>query len=333
MENYRKKAFTTSRSLTYTYYDSASANPLSADEPTLLFLHGFPDSAYLWHQVVSHLRSLPHRKLVPDLLGFGGTSKPSDPALFRSSGIVSDLVEILAAEGVQKIVVIGHDWGSMLAQRFWLFKPELCVGVGMLNVAYQPPMRPFDLAAMNAEFESKTGYPLYAYWELFLADDGALVVDKHLDRFWAVMHGDREHWMRDIFCVRNAMRRFLESDEKIELKEYANPGNGWKEEWLKSVQEGGGLASAMGAYKAMAYNLDLDVEKTLPAERAQITVPAFFLGCSGDEVCLPALIEQSKDSGLLPDLTVKVIDSGHWSPMEKPDEVGKALFGFLVERF
>ncbi|KAJ6178266.1 Alpha beta hydrolase fold protein [Penicillium mononematosum] len=284
MDNYTRKVFTTSRSLTYTYYDSGSANPLSADQTTLLFLHGFPDSAHLWHQVVPHLRSLPHRKLVPDLLGFGGSSKPTDQALFRPSCIVSDLVELLAIEGVQEVVVIGHDWGSILAQRFWLWKPELCVGIAMLNVAYQPPTaQPFDLTAVNAEFERVTGYPLYAYWELFIADDGALLVDEHLDRFWEVMHGAREHWMRDIFCVRNAMRSFLEGNEKIELKEYAKSGKRWKEEWFKSVQGGGGLTSAMCSYKPMVYNLDFDAENALPAGRARVTVPAFFLGCSGDE--------------------------------------------------
>ncbi|KIL92434.1 hypothetical protein FAVG1_04845 [Fusarium avenaceum] len=312
-------AFTTSRSLTYTYYDSASINPLSADQPALLFLHGFPDSAHLWHQVISHLRSLPHRKLIPDLLGCGGTSKPTDRTLFRFSSIISDLVEILANEGIQKVV---------------LLNPELCMGMAMLNVAYQPPMtQPFDLTAVNAESESVTGYPMFAYWELFTADEGASLVDEHLDRFWAVLHGNREHWMRDMFCVRGAMRSFLEGDEKVELKDYAQPGKGWKEEWFKSVLKGGRLASMMCRYKAMVHNHHLEVEKSLPAERAQVTVPAFFLGCSRDDVCLPALIEQSKQSGLLPDLTVKVIDCGHWSPMEKPDEVGKALFSFLTERF
>ncbi|KAH7117162.1 Alpha/Beta hydrolase protein [Dendryphion nanum] len=250
MDSFTKKTYMTSRSLTYAYYDSAPSKPLAAHKPTLLFLHGFPDNAHVWKDVVLHMRTLPHRIILPDLLGFGGTSKPTDPSVFKSNAMAADLAELLASEGASKIIVIGHDAGSFMAQRMWLWQPQLIVGVALLNVAYMPLfIEPFDLAAANAHFESATGYPRYTYWELFTADDGA----------------------------------------------------------------------------------KYEVEKTLSPERAPITVPTFFLGCSGDEVCLPEMIEESKEAGLVPNVTVKVIDCAHWCMMEKPDEVAQALHEFLSD--
>ncbi|KAK7706423.1 hypothetical protein SLS57_009657 [Botryosphaeria dothidea] len=335
MDNFTRKTFTTSRSLKYAYYDSAPAKPLAANKPTLFFIHGFPDDARLWKDVFPHLSSLPHRIIAIDQLGYGESSKPDSTALYNSRAVSADIAELLAAEQTSQIVAIGHDWGSSVAQRLWLWHPALVAGVAMLNVAYIPPVTtPFDLHALNAHTEQATGFPRYAYWELFADDDGAqALLDARLESLWCVVHGAREHWMRDMFCVRGAMRRFLEEDGRVELKPHARPGAGWKEEWFKTIRENGGVGAQLHSYKALAHNHHYEVEKNLPEERAPITVPTFFLGCERDEVALPAFIEPSRAAGLLPDLTVKVIDSGHWCTMEKPDEVGQALYGFLSERF
>ncbi|KAF4541827.1 Alpha beta hydrolase fold protein [Lasiodiplodia theobromae] len=336
MDKFAKKTFTTSRSLTYTYYDSARPTD-DPHKPVFFLLHGFPDNAHLWKEVIPHLLPLPNRIIVPDQLGYGSTSRPTDAALFNSKDLTADYVELLRAEHVtSNVVVVGHDWGSFSAQRVWLWAPELVVGVALLNVAYIPPSEtPFDLAAANAFFEQATGLPRYAYWELFTAEDGAEVCDKHLESLWHVAHGNRPNWMRDMFCVRGAMREFLLADRRdVELHEYAKPGNGWREEWLQSVREGGGLASALCCYKALAHNHHYEVEKELPKERIPVTVPTFFLGCDRDDVCLSALIEKNRADGHVgPDLTVKNIDSAHWCPMEKPDEVGKALYEWLSSKF
>ena len=143
MEGFTRKSFTTSRSLTYTYFDSGAA---ANDKPALLLLHGFPDGAKLWFKVIPHLLPLGRRIIAPDLLGYGGSSNPTDAALFNSKAMTTDLAELLAAEKVEKVVVIGHDWGSVLATRMWLWQPQLCAGVAMLNVHYIPP-GPFDLTA------------------------------------------------------------------------------------------------------------------------------------------------------------------------------------------
>lgn len=49
--------------------------------------------------------------LAVDLLGFGGSSKPVDPELYRSSLICRDIIELLDHEGLgdDKVIAVGHD--------------------------------------------------------------------------------------------------------------------------------------------------------------------------------------------------------------------------------
>lgn len=100
------KDLTTSRGLNYHYYFSVARDA----RPTLLFLHGFPSSSYDWHNQVTYFQELGYGLVVPDMLGYGGTAKPSDPQQYKSSLIVRDIIDILDAEKVERCIVIGHDW-------------------------------------------------------------------------------------------------------------------------------------------------------------------------------------------------------------------------------
>ena len=135
MSQLQKKTLTTKRSLNYTYYVSPKSEA-ALSNPALFFVHGFPDSHHLWTDVIANLTSLPYRFVVPDCLGYGATDKPLDKSLYSYSGMANDLVDILEAEDIKDVIIIGHDWGSVLAQRFYLHHPELCSGVVLMNVAY-----------------------------------------------------------------------------------------------------------------------------------------------------------------------------------------------------
>lgn len=60
----------------------------------------------------AHLLDLPFKLIAPDLLGYAGTDKPTDPAEYRYDGLGKDEIDIIDAEKVSKVIAIGHDCKS-----------------------------------------------------------------------------------------------------------------------------------------------------------------------------------------------------------------------------
>ena len=102
------KNTTTSRGIAYNYYISPPANN---DKRFLLLLHGWPGLSYDYRFQVDFFREAGYGIIVPDMLGYGQTDKPTDPEVYKSSLISRDIVDILDAESVENnVVVVGHDW-------------------------------------------------------------------------------------------------------------------------------------------------------------------------------------------------------------------------------
>ena len=130
MESFDHRFFTTQPyDLTYSYYLSPNFHR-STKAPTLLLLHGFPDDAFLWAGLLPTLLKLSNPIIIPDLLGFSDSSKPTNPERYRWRQQADSLAQILEAEDVKdNIIPVGHDWGSGIAQRFYLYYRHRCAGL------------------------------------------------------------------------------------------------------------------------------------------------------------------------------------------------------------
>lgn len=242
--------------------------------------------------------------------------------------MVADVISLLDAEHFTSIIAIGHDWGSYLVQRIYLYHPSRVVGLVLMTAAYtQPSPTPFNLDTMLDITEKNIGYPLYAYWQLFTAEDGPAILEAHLESFWTGLHGDKKGLMRDLLCTRGALREYLLADKRVSVKAYARDGK-VKEEWTLSKKKGG-FSGPLCWYKAMAHNHHYVAERAIPEERFKVRVPMLYIGAAQDAVNLPAMMDKPAKQGLLPDLTKRQLESGHWLPMEKPKEVEEVLREWL----
>ena len=79
------------------------------EESYILFLHGFPDSAYGWRHQFGHFSDLGYGLIVPDLLGYGATSKPKEVEAYRLKKMSDEVVGILDAHGIKQEMGVGHD--------------------------------------------------------------------------------------------------------------------------------------------------------------------------------------------------------------------------------
>lgn len=194
-----------------------------------------------------------------------------------------------------------------------------------------PREQRFDVAATNQLTEQIFGYPMFAYWEFFTADDATRIINENTEQLWEVMHGDVDEWMKQMFCVPGAMKKHLLSDDHVPLKPYAQDPK-WKKDFLDRFRKDG-FEEQVQWYKAAVDNHHWESDRTIRKEVVTVHVPMLFIGCTGDAVCRTELIEAPRTAGLLPDLEVQVIEAGHWCAMEKPDEISKHVRNFLNKRF
>lgn len=330
MDHFTRKTFATFRGFTYAYYIRTS--PPQPDKPALLLQHGFPDDHNLWAAVLPYLLELDFPIVVPDLLGYNGTSKPTDAQAYNSKGMADDLAEILDHETIKHVISVGHDWGSYLAQRVALFYPDRVVGLILLNVAYMDA-NPFDAAETNRILNSETGLPRLAYQSLFVSEQAPSLLADHPEAAFATFHGSNEgtkNFMEDLFAHWGAMESFLGEDKRQPLKEYAT-APGFKEKWIARFERDGWIGP-LNWYHAIHSNIHWNVEKTIPEERFTLHIPVLFIGTTMDAVCLTAMIHDPTAKARLPNLTIEEIDSGHWQTYEVPEKTGPILVSWLKKR-
>ncbi|KAK4500377.1 hypothetical protein PRZ48_008566 [Zasmidium cellare] len=332
---------TSPHNLLYSYYLSPNfASALKNNTPVLLFLHGYPDDAYMWAGTVPTFLNLPYPFVIVDLLGFGGTSKPGDKSIYNYKIQADAIAQLLEGEGVKgkRVIPIGHDWGSATAQRFYLYHRDRCVGLSINSLAYQiPSPAPFDLDTANANTSKRFGYPQWEYWNFFTLPSAPNLMRTNIRRFYEVMHGNypdennRDIWMREMFCVPNAMYEYITQTGRyetftVDLKPYAEDEGLWKRFEERMCRDG--LEGAVNYYHSLRENVMLGEERELSeAGRGRIEVPVLYIGQTGD------WMSDAKAAGLVDDVEEKVVEAGHWVFYEKPEEMAGLMKDWLERRF
>ena len=72
--------------------------------PTLLCIHGFPDLWYGWRYQIGPWVSRGYRVIAPDMLGYGGSSKPQDAVEYTTKRLCADLAALLDLVDIGKAV-------------------------------------------------------------------------------------------------------------------------------------------------------------------------------------------------------------------------------------
>jgi pimeloyl-ACP methyl ester carboxylesterase len=104
--------------------------------PLVLLLHGFPESWYSWRHQLLALRDEPYVVVAPDMRGYGETAQPTSVEDYTQPVLAKDVVEISRRLGYDKFIVVGHDWGAMVAWSVALLYPDQVMGVCGLSVPY-----------------------------------------------------------------------------------------------------------------------------------------------------------------------------------------------------
>ena len=103
------------------------------DAPVLMFLHGFPEAAFVWDELMLALGSR-YRCIAPNLRGYELSSHPVEVEAYRAKHLMADMVALLQHQGVTQLeALIAHDWGGAVAWNLAAQRSELMRRLIILN--------------------------------------------------------------------------------------------------------------------------------------------------------------------------------------------------------
>ena len=127
----------------------AMALTRSGQGEVVLLLHGVPGSAQTWRPVAERL-SASATVLVPELLGFGTSAHPTDLATLHATGQADALEDVLDALDIDRVTVVGHDFGGPVGLLLATRQPTRVVRLGLLATnAFPDTPIPFPLSTLN----------------------------------------------------------------------------------------------------------------------------------------------------------------------------------------
>jgi pimeloyl-ACP methyl ester carboxylesterase len=290
----------------------------------VLLCHGFPEIWYSWRHQLRALADAGFRAIAPDQRGYGETDAPAGIEAYSLHHLIGDLTGLLDALDIQQACIVGHDWGGLLVWPMAQLAAHRVAAVVGLNTPFFPrlPMRPTQL--MRAAAQGNFHYILY------FQEPG--VADAELGR-------DVRRTLRGFY--QEIPREIIEAIKDLPSGVVGPVGGGLLDR-LPDAPHGTFLTADDFEVYARAFertgftgplnwyrNFDRNWETTAYLSGAKVMQPALMVTAELDPVLRPEMAVGM--STWVPNLrdTILIKSSGHWVQQEKPDEVNRALIGFL----
>lgn len=110
------------------------------DGQLVILLHGFPEFWYGWSNQMSYLAAKGFRVWAPDQRGYNLSDKPKKVKDYRMDQLSADVAGLIKASGKEKVILVGHDWGGIVAWRVAREYPELLHKLIILNAPHELAM-------------------------------------------------------------------------------------------------------------------------------------------------------------------------------------------------
>lgn len=148
----------------------------AGEGPLVLLLHGFPQFWWTWRNQLVSLKEAGYRVAAVDLRGYGGSDKP--PRGYDLPTLARDASGLIKALGETGAIVVGHDWGGLLAWTMAVTDPK---SVQRLVVVGAP--HPRRLRSALFRFPHFFGFQVPLLPERRLTTDDGSMVGRMLDRW------------------------------------------------------------------------------------------------------------------------------------------------------
>jgi epoxide hydrolase 4 len=267
----------------------AEAGP--PDGPLVLLLHGFPEFWYGWRHQIGPLAEAGYHVVVPDQRGYNLSDKPAGVGSYALETLAADVIGLIDSYGTRPALLVGHDWGGVVA--WW--------------VATRFPERLERLAILNAPHPA-------AMKRHLLRDPGQML------RSWYVF-AFQIPWLPEA-CLRwRAWRSLVQS-----LETTSRPGTFGESDfhhYRQAWSQPGAITSMIHWYRAglRGFLSTADTD-------AKVTVPTLLIHGINDQFLGPSLMRSCLD--FCTEARYEPIDNAtHWVLHEEVDRVNQLLIDFL----
>jgi pimeloyl-ACP methyl ester carboxylesterase len=167
----------------------------------VVLLHGYAETGHMWRPIMPLLAQR-HTVLVPDLRGAGGSAKPADG--YDKKNMAVDIHELTSSLGLDRVRIVGHDIGLMVAYAYAAQFPQAAERVVLMD-AFLPGIGNW-----------KNMWLLRDLWHFHFYGDVPLALVKGRERIYF------EHFWNDFAADRK--RSVPEADRRVYARAYAQPG-------------------------------------------------------------------------------------------------------------
>jgi epoxide hydrolase 4 len=258
-----------------------------------LCLHGFPESSFSWRYQLPLLARLGYLVWAPDLRGYGRSSRPIGVKAYDIENLEADVAALIEASGARQIVLIGHDWGALIAWNYAMFGRLPIAKLIIMNVPH-PAL---------AQKGLRTARQLAKSWYIFFFQ---------LPRIpeWALA---RNHYA----AIAQAFRAMAVDKARFPaevLRVYQD-----------AAAEPGALTAMLNYYRALLRGLGRTSRRGAP----RIEVPTLMIWGEQD-AALGKELTYGTDQ-YVSDLTLRYLPNvSHWVQQEAPETVNAIMEAWLL---
>ncbi|MGV3570472.1 MAG: alpha/beta fold hydrolase [Ramlibacter sp.] len=270
--------------------------------PVLLFLHGFPEAAFVWDELLLHFARPEHggyRCVAPNLRGFEASSQPAEVGAYRAKHLVQDIAALIAIEGGPLACLVAHDWGGAVAWSLANQRPELARKLAIVN-------SPHPATFLRELRSNPRQQQASAYMNFLIRPDAEVLL--------------REDGYRRLFAFFTSWGGAPWLTEELKAR--------YRAVWDAS------LTGGLNYYRASPLRPPRPEDPgaagvTLPREMVTVEIPTLVLWAMEDVALPPELVDGLE--AYVPKLTLeKVPGATHWIVHERPAFVAERIGAFLA---
>ncbi|MBM86757.1 MAG: epoxide hydrolase [Gammaproteobacteria bacterium] len=297
--------------------------------PAVVFCHGWPELAFSWRSQIDAVAAAGFHAIAPDQRGFGLSEAPEDSMQYDLGIFCDDLLGIMDAKGIEKAVFVGHDWGGAVVWAMPRLHPNRCLGViGLNTAASRPPnLAPVEDSEPSLIIQS----PRYYFATFQQPGYAEEILEANVRKTFDFILSRGGIWDKEAFAKIPADSDERRMDLLAMLQRETPPGDPFMPEevmaYFTETYEATGFTGGLNWYRAASR-----IGTVMANAQARIEVPSLYIGAENDVILPPSSADGMED--FITDFEdYTVMDSGHWTQQEKPEEVNRVIINWLNRKF